>query len=65
MPPDNLSSALSGLKNRRGSATEMMRQVVTMLETIGSLDPSMKDRVGAMLALARGPAKPGERPSAD
>ena len=65
MPPDNLSSALSSLRNRRGSATELMRQIVTMLETVARLDSSMKDRVGAMLALARGPARPGEKPPPD
>jgi hypothetical protein len=61
-PPDQVGSVLNGLKNRRGSATELMKQVVTMLETVASLDPSMENRAGAALALLRGPKRPGDRP---
>lgn len=65
MPGDNLDKAIAGLKNRKGSATEIMRQVVSMLETVATLDPSMKDRAGAALALLRGPKSPTSKPDDD
>jgi len=64
MPADQLGKAMAGLKQRRGSASELVRQAVLMLETASAMDSQLSDRLGAVLSILRGPAKPGGKPDA-
>lgn len=65
MPNDDISRVTGGIKNRQGSANQMMKTVRELLQRIPLLDSRLKDQCGAALACIRGPSKPGEKPDMD